>query len=55
MAPLWTYKLQELDMPTLPLRYSCVGMSHLCRLGTASVCVSVNDPVSASKGSSKNV
>lgn len=41
-------------MPSWPLRYNCVGRSHLCRPETASVCVKDNDPVRASKGSNKN-
>lgn len=41
-------------IPSLPLRYNCVGRSHLWRPETASVCDKDNDPVRANKGSNKN-
>lgn len=42
-------------MPSLPLRYNCVGTSHFWRPDTASDCAKVNDPVNAINGSSKKL
>jgi len=42
-------------MPSLPLRYNCVGISHLWILETVSGFDIVNGPVNASNGSNKRV
>jgi hypothetical protein len=42
-------------IPSLPLIYNCVGISHLWILETVSGFDIVNDPVNASKGSNNRV